>query len=66
MTSLVECKECGAMISRGARTCPRCGKPRYIARLRQGLFLMFLEIACVMIVLAWFLWRVGLIKLSVG
>lgn len=63
--ALVQCKECGQMISGKARTCPQCGAPRYVARLKQGFFFLFLEIAIVVVVLTWVLWSTGVIKIGV-
>jgi hypothetical protein len=60
--ALVQCRECGASISRGAKTCPVCGRPRYMARLREGLFFLFLRLVLMTTVLVWFLWHVGLFK----
>jgi len=57
--ALVECKECGEMISSKARTCPRCGAPRYGARLKSGLLFLFIEIAVGVLALIFVLWYFG-------
>ncbi len=64
--ALVPCKTCGQMIAANARSCPQCGAPRYAARLKRSLLFLLPEIAVVVIVMAWLLSRVGLLKIGMG
>ncbi len=56
------CNECGAAISRAARTCPHCGGPRYRARLRQELFVLGIQVVGIAGVVFWVGWQVGLLQ----
>jgi hypothetical protein len=59
--ALKKCTDCGMMISRGASTCPGCGKPQYGARARRVLLLTLLQVAALVVALAWIFWRFGLL-----
>src|SRR5437016_1266861 len=48
--ALQKCRECGGMVSSGAKTCPRCGKPNPTTSLLSvcvsSLLLLFIIFAC--------------------
>ena len=57
------CKDCGSMISRHAKACPNCGRPKLTPEERSALndrnqIIGFVKVVCGLGLL-WLLWKTG-------